>query len=244
MLKDNCDIDDKVIMPLESKRMKVQLTIKLMLRKPTTTPQYITKMKEVIKITKNYPEFKLNQQVQEGIIPQLKVGENVAPKEVKTSNPQPAKKTQNVSKNTTKSENVPQMTAPKGNPNDEKFKTLSAADKNDPDAEVNYICSISALTYKIQELETKIKNIEGRTPKELRTKLVSFKCKKNIFENAVGDGSLTAKQVFELLQGQIDKDKLLLEYFNSIGDKDKSNIVNKRLPYLMKDLKDLKDMVK
>lgn len=236
--------------------MSPVLDIHLQIRKALVEPEYIIKTKQVAKITKMYPVFNLSETVQKGVIPEISVGKNtsaktadVSPTPKKTpAKPAPAQKPKPQPKTAQPQPAATKAPAAKKGPVDAnlqaKFNALSQTDKDDPDNEMNFVCSISVMDFKIKQLEEQIKNIEGRTPRELRTKLVSLKCKKNFFENSVGDGTLSPQQVLDLQKGQLEKDRLLLEYFNHIGDAKKANMVKSRIPYLMQDIKDMEEIVK
>ena len=77
MLKTQSDVDDEVNIVMDGKK-GVILDIKLKIRKAILEPEFTIEQKEVTRITKMYPEFKLSSKTQEGVVPDIKVGENVA----------------------------------------------------------------------------------------------------------------------------------------------------------------------
>lgn len=247
MLKSQSEVEDEIKIVIDGKK-STSLDIKLKIRKAIVEQEFETKEREVMKMTKVYPEFKLSSKTQEGVVPEIKAGQNVAATPQQTSAPkaqrpaQPAKPGQKApAKPQPKAAPAAQMPAGKVKGD---FSSLSEADKKDPDNEINFLCSISVMEFKIKQMQQKIDAIEGRTPRELRQKLLSLKCKKNFFENAVGDGTISPQQVLDMQKAQLQKDNLLIQYFTSIGDAAKAQVVKERLPLLMQDIKDMEDIVK
>ena len=75
----------------------------------------------------------------------------------------------------------------------------------DPDIADN-LNSMKVLDFKINELDAKIKKIEGRTPKPLREKLIKMKCKKKVLEESLGE-SINPTQYVEMMKTQFKHDK-------------------------------------
>lgn len=234
-LKNQCEIADYYTIDIPDKKEKAKIEIKLALRTPIVDPEYISKPKEVFAVSKFYPEFKLSvsggEPFEKSAVP-VHTGpvQQTTVAQPRTAQPKPqAKAPQQQAKNPQPApqKKVPHIDGSKFQPDDIK----------DPD-NVNNLNSMQVIDFKIAELTQKISKIEGRTPKPLREKLVSFKCKKNLLESSLGD-TIDPKQYLVMMKNQLEKDKLLAMYFEQEKVPDKAELVKSRIKLLIKEIKEL-----
>ena len=74
-------------------------------------------------------------------------------------------------------------------------------------------------------------------------RIIKIKCKYQSIENSLGD-EISPQDYSTLLKATFEHDKKLLEYFKQIGDKDKFQLVNERLPLIMKETEELMKQMK
>lgn len=232
-LKNQCEIGDYYTIDIPDKKEKAKIEIKLSLRTPIVEPEYISKPKEVFAVSKFYPEFKLSttggEPFEKSAVP-VHTGPVPQPTQPRTAQPKPqAKAPQQQAKN-------PQPAPQNKRPHIDGSK-FQPDDIKDPD-NVNNLNSMQVLDYKIAELNQKINKIEGRTPKPLREKLVSFKCKKKLLEESLGD-TIDPHQYLDMMKIQLEKDKLLAMYFQQEKAPDKEALVTPRIKLLTKEIKEI-----
>lgn len=114
---------------------------------------------------------------------------------------------------------------------------------DDPDILENLV-SMKVMELKIQKLDAQIKQIEGRTPAELRRKYLNLKVRYNSFKENIVDGKLSIKDYILVLEKQILKDKKLLAYFKQIKDSKKVSLIYERLNLMVKELKEASEHMK
>ena len=68
--------------------------------------------------------------------------------------------------------------------------------------------------------------------------LVSFKCKKKLLEESLGD-TIDPHQYLDMMKIQLEKDKLLAMYFQQEKAPDKEALVTPRIKLLTKEIKEL-----
>lgn len=113
---------------------------------------------------------------------------------------------------------------------------------DDPD-HIDNINTIKVMDFKIEKIQKEINAIEGRAPAKLREKLIKIKCKKNIFEQQLGD-SISIQDYIMLMKTQIDKDRKLAIYFEQEKMMDKARMVAERIPITIKELEEALEYAK
>jgi len=113
---------------------------------------------------------------------------------------------------------------------------------DDPD-HIDNINTIKVMDFKIEKIQKEINAIEGRAPAKLREKLIKIKCKKNIFEQQLGD-SISIQDYIMLMKTQIDKDRKLALYFEQEKMMDKARMVAERIPITIKELEEALEYAK
>jgi hypothetical protein len=96
---------------------------------------------------------------------------------------------------------------------------------------------------KEEELNEKMKKIEGRTPRELRQLMNKIKVKISVLEGNIQNGQITEKMYFNILVNQFEHDKLLGQYFLQEGQNEKADIIAKRLNLIMNEIEELKSVM-
>lgn len=207
-------------------------------------PEFISKPKEVFAISKFYPEFKIDTT---GGTPFEKsaVPEETGPKKPETT-VEPKAQTQPQKPSQT-SQNKPQQEAqqtqqPQQNKSMINKSNFREEELKDPDI-VDNLNSTQVINYKLAEIEKKIKEISGRTPKPLRDKLIQLKCKKNVLEESLGD-TIDPPKYIVMMKNQLEHDKLLFQYFMQEKDEAKAALVKPRITYLTKEIKETEDYLK
>ena len=128
---------------------------------------------------------------------------------------------------------------------DIKSKDIKKIDKSqfkeeeleDPDC-VESLNTLSVLEFKRDKYEEIRNKIDGRTPRELLQRIVKIKCKYQELENSLGD-DISPQEYLTLLKVTFEHDKRLAEYFKQIGDFKKFELVNERLPLIVKETEEL-----
>ena len=242
-LKSQCEISGSYDIELLSKRLTPKIDIAIKLRTPFMEPEFISKPKEVFEISKLYPEFKIDTTGGapfESSAAPIETG----PKKPETTS-QPKKQTQ-PQQPTQTSQNKPQQQQQTQQPQQNKTvinkSNFKAEELKDPDI-VDNLNSMEVINYKLAELEKKIKEISGRTPKSLKDKLIQLKCKKNVLEESLGDTIDPPKYVV-MMKNQLEHDKLLFQYFMQEKDEVNAALVKPRITYLMKEIKETEDYLK
>ena len=240
----------------EQDKAKIKITAKI--RKALDESQFVIQTKSYIQITKVYPPFKdiqNNNDILGEATTILERSKITLPNKSKTvtSNQEkeiPQKKTikeQNVKNAESKvqKEEKPQMKKKEEAPKkeqEENLKEQTIIDKSEINEEeikdpslISSLNTISVLNFEIDELTKKIKSIEGRTPKELKSKMLELKVKEKQIEEAIGDESITLAQYIQLVEFQIKHDKQLMEYFKKVNNTANFNKMRKRLELLLKE---------
>jgi len=93
-------------------------------------------------------------------------------------------------------------------------------------------------------LDIEIKNIEGRTPSDLRRKYLNTKVRMNSLKEAIEEGNLSLKDYIIILQKQVDKDKKLKLFFIQAKDNKKATIINEKLVIMVKELREALELEK
>ena len=94
------------------------------------------------------------------------------------------------------------------------------------------------LEFKINKYQEKSNKIDGRTPYELRQRIVKMKCKKQSLTDSLGD-DISPEDYLLLLKTTFAHDKRLVDYFNQQKDAEKSKLVSERLPLIVKETEEL-----
>ncbi len=100
------------------------------------------------------------------------------------------------------------------------------------------------MEFKVKMLDIEIKNIEGRTPSDLRRKYLNTKVRMNSLKEAIEEGNLSLKDYIIILQKQVDKDKKLKLFFIQAKDNKKATIINEKLVIMVKELREALELEK
>ena len=233
-------------MAINSGRISPQFKISISLRAPVVEKEYTTIPKQVIQITKAFPEFN-----KDGVPKEThsEFQQKPNPVGVLTENDVKSRDLASISskKETTtekkKAENAP--VTPKKNEGVEAKKTeekidaaeFSKEDLDNPDNQDNML-SLKYMEYAIARMDQEMKKIEGRPPQKLRQKFLQTKCRYNTMKEQVMEGAITIDNYVGILNKQIQKDKRLAQYFNQNGIKDKAALIFERLKIIVKELEE------
>jgi hypothetical protein len=253
-------------MQIHSGRITPKFGFEVTLRNPTSEKEYTTTPKQVIRITKAYPEFNkdaipLNQNSNNDItinnntnLEEKRNKDNeLTEKDVNTPiKNNPAKKQENKSENQINSNsNNPKKPNKENNGNntnnDNKEKILPSEfkkeDLDDPD-NIDNMMSLKVMEMCIAKMDAQIKKIEGRPPTKLRSSFIALKCRYNTMKNQIEEGDISLQNYINILNGQITKDKRLANYFKQEGEKDKLLILVERIKIMMTELEEGKKHLK
>ena len=223
-IKSDCKIE------IESKRVEPIINFIITPILPTGKKYYETISKDAIKITKIYPAFTGKQHIQLD-------NQNTT----KTNEPQNKKTEVKTNNNNNKSETNTQVNQEKETLIDKsKFKPEELEDVDI----IDNLNSLKVLDYKIKELETKIKKIDGRTPREMLQKKIKMNCKKKQLEEGMGDGSISPKEYMEFMRIQLEHDQLLAMYMKQNNQEEKMKAVMGRVVLLKQEMDELKQYIK
>ena len=114
---------------------------------------------------------------------------------------------------------------------------FSPEELQDPD-HINCFQTLMVLDFKINKYQEKSNKIDGRTPYELRQRIVKMKCKKQSLTDSLGD-DISPEDYLLLLKTTFAHDKRLVDYFNQQKDAEKSKLVSERLPLIVKETEEL-----
>ena len=244
-LKNQADFSKSFPIKLENGQKDQVAEVTFKVRTPCKEPEIITELVPHFQLTKIYPPFNLKGNTQTAIKLEVQPT-NLTSQDLQVT-------TVNVKKPVQNKQNVkpnPQAPRPKvpagGKPGPAGPKKPSVAvDKsqfndeelNDPDC-VSCLNTLMVLKFKQEKYEEIRNKIDGRTPRELMQRIIKIKCKYQQIENALGD-EISPQDYSNLLKATFDHDKKLAEYFKQIGDKDKFQLVNERLPLIIKETEEL-----
>jgi hypothetical protein len=244
-LKTASKISDSFTFKLESGRFDPKLDVTITLRNPISGKEFATVSKTVLTITKTFPPFRGEGTVESHDYPGSDKKVNLSDKEM-TQNVKPVKKPEsNVKqpqKETSKTEDKSKQSQPPSNKPRIDPSIFSQLELDDPD-HIDNINTIKVMEFKIDKIQKEMNAIEGRAPAKLREKLIKIKCKKNIFEQQLGD-SISIQDYIMLMKTQIDKDRKLALYFEQEKMMDKARIVAERIPIIIKELEEALEFAK
>jgi len=234
-------------MTINSGRISPQFKISISLRIPVVDKEYTTIPKQVIQITKAYPEFnkdgvpnETHKEFEQKRNPICVLTENDI-KQKDTASTSNSKKDAGEKKTQISDIKLP---APKKTENNEKkaeekidASEFSKEDLNDPDNQDNML-SLKYMEYAIARMDQQFKKIEGRPPQKLRQNFLQTKCRYNAMKEQVMEGAISIENYVGILNKQIQKDKRLGQYFNQNGIKDKASLVFERLKIIVKELEE------
>jgi hypothetical protein len=253
-------------MQIHSGRITPKFGFEVTLRNPTTEKEYTTLPKQVIRITKAYPEFKkdaipLNQNTNININNnnidinleekrnkgnELTEKDLVAPiktNSVKKQENQINNNNDNTKKTNTSSNNDNNNT----NTNNNQEKILASEfkkeDLDDPD-NIDNMMSLKVMEICIGKMDAQIKKIEGRPPTKLRSSFIALKCRYNTMKSQIEEGDISLQNYINILNGQITKDKRLANYFKQEGNKEKLMILVERIKTMMTEVDEGKKHLK
>jgi len=243
-LNDVVEIKNDFEFELKSKRCKPKLSVCIKIRTPIAQKQYTIKSVTQLNVSKIYKPFRGEGAVNLSELqsePVNRIEESKSEKKI----------TQSQSKQSTQTQQSQQKQKPmptqerKKDPNAPPKKEIAydvandftTEDLNDPDNKDN-LNSLKVLDFKIKKVDAQIKKIEGRTPRDIRNKFISYSAKKQILSNQMGDGSLTPDQYIVIMKTQLDKDQKLQQYFQDKGDKEKQSLISERIPVLINEIKE------
>ena len=114
-------------------------------------------------------------------------------------------------------------------------------EKEDPDIIENLI-SLDVLRFKKEFYTNKTQNIEGRIPKELRTRINRISVNLTLLENNLGK-EIQPFIYYKAIQNQLNHDKELFKYFIQNNQKDKAELVKVRIPLLQKEIQNISNFL-
>ena len=115
---------------------------------------------------------------------------------------------------------------------------LTEEEKKNPD-QIDFYVSLKVLEFKIKELSEKMKNIKGRTPKELMQFNSKMKVKKMQLENSMENDLISPKDYMNILTNAVTHDKSLALYFKQNNEIDKCKSVLMRVKLMNEEIKEL-----
>lgn len=237
-------------MEINSGRISPKFKLAVSLRNPVVDKEYTTTTKQVVKITKSYPEFnkdgvpaqshkefETNHAKNSIILTEKDINFNDAESK-KSIKPVPQKPKESEIPNNKKPENVKPTEASKKTEVKIDASEFSKEDLEEPNNIENMV-SLKYMEFAIAKMDADIKKIEGRTPTKIRQKFLGTKCRYNTLKEQVMDGSISVENYVAILNKQVKKDKRLAEYFKQNDVKEKAVIVFERLKIIVKELEEL-----
>ena len=236
---------------LESGRKDQVVEVTFKVRTPCKEPEFITELVPHFQVTKIYPPFSLKGNTQTAIkidvqptnvtsqdlnITKVNVKKPVQNKPVTKPSPQAPKQ------NRPPAGGKPAAGGPKKPSAPVDKSQFTEEELKDPDC-IACLNTLMVLKFKQEKYEEIRNKIDGRTPRELMQRIIKIKCKYQSIENSLGD-EISPQDYSTLLKATFEHDKKLLEYFKQIGDKDKFQLVNERLPLIMKETEELMKQMK
>ena len=254
-VKSDCAIDNGS--GAKENLLSPKIEIQAKIKKALGGAEFTTITKETMEITRVYPPFREVQVQQQ---PQSKI--QAAPK--KKAPPQekppviigledkhkplpPKKGNVNIELN-----EVPKTDEPKKeNPEPKSDKPEPKIDKSeftpnelvDPD-QLDQLNALCLLQNKADQLKAKIAKIEGRTPKALKQLSLSVNVKLKQMTECIETGEINIDQYLTIIQNCLAHDKKLFLYFKQNNEKDKMEIMKKRVELLIKEIKDIEQCKK
>ena len=236
---------------LDSGRKDQVVEVTFKVRTPCKEPEFITELVPHFQVTKIYPPFSLKGNTQTAIkidvqptnvtsqdlnITKVNVKKPVQKKPVTKPSPQAPKQ------NRPPAGGKPAAGGPKKPSAPVDKSQFTEEELKDPDC-IACLNTLMVLKFKQEKYEEIRNKIDGRTPRELMQRIIKIKCKYQSIENSLGD-EISPQDYSTLLKATFEHDKKLLEYFKQIGDKDKFQLVNERLPLIMKETEELMKQMK
>jgi len=237
-------------MEINSGRISPKFKLAVSLRNPVVDKEYTTTTKQVVKITKSYPEFnkdgipaethkEFESNRAKGSIVLTEKDINFNDTESKKNvKPVPQKPKESEISSNKKAENIKPADASKKTEEKIDASEFSKDDLDDPNNLENMV-SIKFMEFAIAKMDADIKKIEGRTPTKIRQKFLGTKCRYNTLKEQVMDGSISVENYVMILNKQVKKDKRLAEYFKQNDLKEKAAMVFERLKIIVKELEEL-----
>ena len=215
---------------IESKRVEPIVNFIITPIMPQGKKYYETISKEAIRITKIFPPFTGKQHIELDNSNNKPKPATVPKKEGnETKNPSPVN---NNTTGTDKDGKEPIIDKSKFKP--EELEDVDIIDN---------LNSLKVLEFKINELEAKIKKIDGRTPRELLQKKIKMNYKKKQIEEGMGDGSISPKDYMEFMKIQLEHDQLLAMYMKQNNQQEKMKTVLGRVVLIKQEMEELKKFI-
>lgn len=108
----------------------------------------------------------------------------------------------------------------------------------DPDY-IENLKSLKVIEMKIKETQAQVDKIEGRAPPKLREKLIKLRVKYKAIESNINEGVLGPEKYITILKLQLDHDRKLLSYLESLKQMGKAKQVSERIPILIREIDDM-----
>ena len=239
----------EVPIELDSKREGVTCYVGCKVRKSLREKEYITIKKPSFQVTKIYAPFSIKGNNKTEAIKLDVKTTKVTPDDLKINNSTPSVPVnrstpgQTPNKPPAKAQPKPNQGAPTkkpggGTPKIQVDKSeFSEEELKDPD-NINNLNTLMVLEFKQKKYEDISKKIDGRTPRELMTRIIKIKCKRTQLTDALGE-DIGPEDYLQLLRNTFEHDKKLATYFNQQKDGEKSKLVSERLPLLFKEMEEL-----
>lgn len=247
-LKNKCQIKNSLDLVIDSALTTPKFNFDICIRHPIKEKEFISVPKQVIRITKSYPEF-----IRSGNLSTLN-NENSNSENTDINNKLNETSEENsikekINKDNFKKENNDDNREEKNKINLDDFENNEKNEKKllesefkkedieDPENLDNLI-SLKVMEILIAKMDLQIKKIEGRTPSKIRMKFLSLKCRYNTMKSQIEDGDITLQNYINVLTEQIAKDKKLAEYFKQEEQKGKFLLVNEKLQIMIKEIEE------
>lgn len=236
-------------MEIKSGRMTPKFEFEVTLRNPTTEKEFTTIPKQVIRITKAYPEFnknaEANQEIKSNLSEKRNKANELTDSDVKKIPEKKVIKKENENQNTSKEAKSSNSSAQAEAQAQEKIleSEFKKEDLEDPN-NLDNMMSLKVMEVNIAKMDAEIKKIEGRPPSKLRQKFIGMRCRYNTMKSQIEEGDITLQNYINILENQIVKDKRIANYFKQEGDKVKLMILVDRIKLMMKELEEGKAHLK
>ncbi len=232
-MKNKCEFKSNNDIPIQGEIVTPKFIINIRLRTPCVEKEFIVTTKEIMQITKAYPEFKLDNLTGEIIKNEIERLTSIKVKTYKRSENSYLRPSDQVNKKGSFGSAEQQQNEEKIN-----LDEFTKDELEDPD-NIENMNSLMVMEKKIKLMDEQIKKIEGRPPQKLRQRFLQIKCRYNTLKEQISENSLTVENYMNLIKKQIDKDKRLSMYFKQNDLREKLGIVSERMKIMISELDEL-----
>lgn len=208
-------------MELQSKRLIPEYNIVVKIRQAISEKEYKTISKPVLKISKIFKAFQLDDE------PDMNEGTNKKP----ISNANSNNKIQKIEK-----EAPTQKANQEGKIDPSIFNQI---DLTDPE-NIELLNTLKVIDAQLAKVDAQIKKIEGRAPPNLRQQKLSLSVKSKKLKEAISNGEIPLPDYIKVANMQLERDIKLAKYFKQIADDQKAAIVMGRINILKAEIESCK----